>query len=88
VKAVFTKPFVRDYRKLPKSIQKRFDRKLALLLKNPHNPSIRARLVDRKKRIWKGNVDGGYRFTFQIEKDHVILRRIGSHERMLRRTRW
>jgi len=75
----FTKPFVRDYRGLPPEIQRRFDKQLGLLLENPRHPSLGARIVDNRRRIWKAKINGGYRFTFQIEGETIILRRIGPH---------
>lgn len=88
MRPIFTKPFVRDYRKLPSDIQKQFDKKLELLLANPRHPSLEARIVDQKRRIWKAKVNGGYRFTFHIAQDILTLRRIGSHGLMERPERW
>lgn len=88
MRPVFTKPFIRDYRKLPTEIQKRFERRLELLVRDPRHPSLRARIVDRKRRIWKADVDGGYRFTFQMKGDLVTLRAIGPHGQMERQERW
>jgi len=36
-----TKPFDEDYNALPESIKDRADKQLALLLENPHHPSLR-----------------------------------------------
>jgi hypothetical protein len=30
--------------------------------------------------IWEARVTGGYRFTFVIEGDTYILRRVGAHD--------
>lgn len=32
------------------------------------------------RNIWEGRVTGGYRFTFQIEGDVYILRKVGTHD--------
>jgi mRNA-degrading endonuclease RelE of RelBE toxin-antitoxin system len=37
---VFTKKFIRDYRKLPQRYQETADKQLALLLSNPEHPSL------------------------------------------------
>ena len=37
----FSKPFVRDYRKLPKQIQTAVDKQLELLLSNPGHPPFK-----------------------------------------------
>jgi len=88
MRPIFTKPFVRDYQQLSPNIQKQFDKKLELLLQNPRHPSLRSRIVDKKRRIWKANIDGGYRFTFQMKGGFVTLRAIGPHEEMKRAERW
>lgn len=80
MKIVFTKPFVRDYHKLPEETQKQFDKQLRFLMTNPRHPSLQARIVDQRRRIWKAKVDGGYRFTFEIKKDVLTLRAIGTHD--------
>jgi mRNA-degrading endonuclease RelE of RelBE toxin-antitoxin system len=88
MKPVFTKPFVRDYQKLPPDRQEQFDKQLELLLKNSRHPSLQARIVDPKRRIWKAIVGAGYRFTFQIERDTITLRRTGTHDEMERPEHW
>jgi len=30
--------------------------------------------------IWECRVSGGYRFTFQVEGDTLVLRRVGPHD--------
>lgn len=40
MKLLFTKNFVRDYRKLPQHIQELTDKQLGLLLSNPQHPSL------------------------------------------------
>lgn len=88
MKAIFTKPFVRDYQKLPPDRQEQFDKQLELLLANTRHPSLEARIVDRRRRIWKAKVSSSYRFTFQIEDDTVVLRRTGTHDEMERTEHW
>jgi mRNA interferase RelE/StbE len=77
-------PFKRDFAKLPEGIKRRAEKAFRLLLQDPRHPSLEARIVDEKRRIWKAKVDGGYRFTFQIEGEVIILRRIGPHDLMAR----
>jgi mRNA interferase RelE/StbE len=70
MRPVFTHGFVRDYQRLPQSIQRRFDRALRFLLSNPHHPSLRTKKME-------GQRD---RFTFAIDGDTYILYRIGPHD--------
>lgn len=88
MRAIFTQPFVRDYYELPEEVQKQFDKQLGFLLTNPRHPSLQARIVNQRRRIWKAKVNGGYRFTFEIEGDTVVLRAIGAHDEMERPGRW
>ncbi|MCI2429403.1 type II toxin-antitoxin system RelE/ParE family toxin [Candidatus Acetothermia bacterium] len=83
-----TQSFERDYKKLSHEIKRRVEQALRFLTSNPRHPSLEARIVDKKHRIWKAKVDGSYRFTFQIEQGLIILRRIGAHDVMERPRRW
>lgn len=75
-----TKPFDKDYAKLPQEIKERADKKFVLLLKNPRHPSLRIRKIEGHPTIWEGSITKSYRFTFQIVDDTYILRRIGTHD--------
>jgi mRNA interferase RelE/StbE len=85
MRPVFTHGFVRDYRRLPATIQRRFDRALRFLLSNPRHPSLRAKKMEGQRDpegrdIWEARVTQGYRFTLAIEGDMYILYRIGPHD--------
>lgn len=88
MRIIRTGPFKRDFRRLPERIKRRTEKALRLLVTDFRHPSLRARKVDRKREIWKANINGGWRFTFQVEGDFYLLRRVGSHEEMLREERW
>ncbi|MFA5858838.1 MAG: hypothetical protein WC955_07210 [Elusimicrobiota bacterium] len=79
MKTTFTKPFVKDYNRLPAQIQKLFDKQLSLLLTNFHHPSLRTKKIQGTDRIWEGSVTMNYRFTFEIIDDTLCFRRIGMH---------
>jgi len=76
----FTKTFVRDYRNLPREIQKAIDRQLERLLSNPRHPSLRIKKMSDPRNIWEGRVTDAYRFTFQRDGDVYILRKVGTHD--------
>lgn len=71
-------PFKRDFKKLPLAIQIRAEKAVRLLIQNPRHPSLEARVVDVRRRIWKAKIDSGCRFTFEIRLDLIILRRLGG----------
>ena len=80
MKLLFTRTFVKNYRKLPKRIQNAADKQLEYLLFAPEHPSLNIKKMKDPREIWEGRVTDSYRFTFQIEEDQYILRRIGTHD--------
>lgn len=79
----FTENFVRDYQALPGHLQKAVDGKLKLLLSSQRHPSLNIKKMQDPRNIWEGRITKGYRFTFQIDGEVFILRRLGTHD-MLR----
>jgi mRNA-degrading endonuclease RelE of RelBE toxin-antitoxin system len=75
-----TTPFDRDYDDLPESIKEQTDKQLSLFVDNPHHPSLRVKKIKGYPKIWEGRITKNYRFTFQIEGEIYILRRIGTHD--------
>jgi len=73
-------PFERDYNALPKLIKDQADKQFALLLENPHHPSLRVKKIKGHPSIFEGRVTKSYRFTFQISGEIYMLRRIGTHD--------
>ena len=72
--------FKKDFRDLSPEIQKRVDKQLVFLVLNPHHPSLHTKKMNDPREIWEAKVTESYRFTFQIEKDIYILRRVGTHD--------
>lgn len=75
---IYTEPFRRDYRDLPKSVQKALEKALRFLMQNIRHPSLRAKKLPATS-IWYARINKSYRFTFQYEGDHITLRRAGTH---------
>jgi mRNA-degrading endonuclease RelE of RelBE toxin-antitoxin system len=80
MKLLFTENFVREHRKLPQQIQKVTDKQLGLLLSNAQRPFLCIKKMQDHRNIWEGRVTESYRFTFQIEEDIYILRKVGTHD--------
>ncbi|MCM2283277.1 MAG: hypothetical protein NDI81_00745 [Desulfobacula sp.] len=76
----FSKRFKKEYQKLPKEIQKAFDEKLSLFLKNPSHPSLRLKQIQGTKNRWEGSITMKYRFTFQFSETELVFRAIGTHD--------
>lgn len=85
MKIVYTKEFIRDYRKLPDKIQKLLDKQLSLLLLDSKHPSLRIKktkgnLLKNYQNIFEGRIDRSYRFLFLIEVGEFIFLRCGNHD--------
>jgi mRNA-degrading endonuclease RelE of RelBE toxin-antitoxin system len=80
MKFSFTHSFIKDYRGLPDQLQKTVDKKLKLFLDNQRHPSLKIKKMQDPRGIWEGRITQGYRFTFQIEGEICILRRLGTHD--------
>jgi len=79
VKLELTPEFASDYRQLAPSLQGRVDIALHRLADNPHYPSLRVKKMKGYRGIWEARVSKGYRLTFQIKGDVLIMRRVGPH---------
>ncbi len=76
----FDESFDRDFVRLPRHIQERVDKQLALLLSNPYHRSLRLKKMNGWPDIWEGSVSRDYRFTFKIVGDTYRLRHVGPHD--------
>jgi mRNA-degrading endonuclease RelE of RelBE toxin-antitoxin system len=75
-----TARFDREYARLPAPLRARADKQLALLLSNPHHPSLRIRRMEGYRDLWEGRITRKYRFIFQIVGETYLLLRIGPHD--------
>lgn len=80
MKFVRTQVFGKQYGQLPRNIQKKVDRQILHLAQDIRHPALYAKKMVGQGDVWEGRVDIHYRFTFQIEGDTVILRKVGTHE--------
>jgi len=76
----FANRFKKEYKKLPKGIQKSFDEKLSLFLNNMLHPSLRVKRIQGTKERWEGSITMKYRFTFEFSENTIIFRTIGTHD--------
>lgn len=77
---VRTQRFDEDFAALPPAIKTRARKQLALLLQNPRHRSLGVKKMQGYDTIWEGRITLQYRFTFSLEGDTCILRRIGPHD--------
>ena len=74
-----TDAFLRDYRALPTEIRDRVDKQLRLLLEDFRYPSLRFKKL-RGTDKFEIRISKGYRLTLRLDKEHVELRRVGTHD--------
>ncbi|MGH9804067.1 MAG: hypothetical protein ACRD4D_02760 [Candidatus Acidiferrales bacterium] len=72
--------FQKDFRSLPREIQKQFEKTIRLFEENPRHPSLRVKKMEGAPGIWEARMTQSYRFTFNWEAGVVTLRRIGTHD--------
>ncbi|MDP2168061.1 MAG: hypothetical protein Q8J64_07000 [Thermodesulfovibrionales bacterium] len=78
----FTSRFEKSLAGLPDEAAALFEKKLSLFLEDTAHPSFRTKKIQgvRNPEIWEASLTMDYRFTFQMEKDGVIVfRNIGKH---------
>ena len=80
MKVLTTRAFDKEYSKLPQTVKNKVDEKLSLFMQNLRHPSLRVKKMQGHKNIWEGSITMQYRFTFEIQEEIYILRRIGTHE--------
>ena len=74
-----TSSFKSETADLPKKTQILLKKSLDLLLENYRHPSLQAKKLPGTD-FWYARVDRSYRFTYQINKETIILRRVGTHD--------
>ncbi len=80
---VFTERFKKSYKKLSQDEQRTLHRKLSLMSKNPHHPSLRTKKVQGVSDIFECSVTMAIRMTWQYDGESIILRVIGTHDEVL-----
>ena len=72
--------FKKDFQRLSIEIQKQTEKQLHFLVQNPRHPSLRVKKMEHPQNIWEARISKGYRLTFQIQAETLILRRVGNHD--------
>ena len=75
-----TKKFEADFHTLPEQIKIRLQKQLALLIQDWRYPSLQVKKMKGWRDIFEARITDGYRFTFQISNDGILLRRTGPHD--------
>jgi len=73
--------FKNQFKKLPQSIKEQTKKQLGILLENPKHPSLRVKKIKgQTEDIFEARISRSYRFTFKIDGEYYILRKIGTHD--------
>lgn len=83
--------FKDDYKALSPEIRLLVDKKLSLLIrefgKGKSHPSLRVKKIQgtNEPLIWEMSITMGVRATFSVEGNMIVLRRLGEHDKTLKR---
>ncbi len=75
----FSKHFLRNYSKAPKTVREAFDKQSQLLLQNLHHPSLHAKKYDEARDLWQARVNYTWRFYFKIVGNVYLMDEIKYH---------
>lgn len=78
----FTEQFVKQYGRLPVSVQRKVDKSLSLLEKDFRHPGLRSHTVEGAEGIFEAYVDARYRMTFERRGNAFVLRNVDNHDDM------
>jgi mRNA interferase RelE/StbE len=78
---IVTERFKRSYKQLSQDEQKK---KLDLMSKNPHHPSLRTKKVQGTDHIFECSITMAMRMTWQYDGKTIMLRVVGDHDAVLK----
>jgi len=79
----FRKEFLKQYKKIPKKIQVKFNERLILFMSTPHHPLLHLHtLTGADYPIETINITGDYRAQFLRSKQVISFIRIGTHSEL------
>lgn len=79
-----TERFVKQYERLPKTIQRKVDKALRLLDADFRHPGLRSHPVEGAEAVFEAAVDAKYRMTFQRHGNVLIMRNVDNHDECLK----
>ena len=81
----FTERFVKQYERLPGTIQRKVDKALRLLDADFRHPGLRSHPLEGAGEIFEAYVDAKYRMTFERHGNAFLMRNVGEHDEVLKR---
>ncbi len=80
----FTERFVKQYERLPRTIQRKVDKALRLLDADFRHPGLRSHPVEGIGDIFEAYVDAKYRMTFERHGNVFVMRNVDNHDECLK----
>ncbi len=80
-----TERFVKQYAHLPKVIQLKVDKALAILDAGFHYTGLRSHPVESAPGVIEAYIDRKYRMTFERHGDTFLMRNVDNHDDCLRK---
>ncbi len=80
----FTERFVKQYERLPKTVQRKADKALRLLDEDFRHPGLRSHPVEGVTEIFEAYVNAKYRMTFERHGNVFIMRNVDNHDECLK----
>ena len=77
--------FLKAFARLPREVQEKIKKQLALLAENPRHPSLQTKPIQGAPGIYEARIDINYRMTYERSADDtLILRVVGKHDEALK----
>jgi addiction module RelE/StbE family toxin len=84
-KIKFTRRFLKSFARLPKAVQEKVKKQIAMLAENPHHPSLQTKLIQGAAGIYEARIDLDYRMTYERDaEDTLVLRVVSKHDEALK----
>lgn len=80
MKLAQTSNFVKQYKRLSKTVQKQADKQLELLEKDFYHPSLNTKRFTREVGWWEFRVSRRYRMLGKKIDDTIVFHSIGIHD--------
>lgn len=85
-KIKLTRRFLKSFARLPKAIQEKIKKQIALLAENPRHPSLRTEPAQGTDGIYEARIDRDYHMTYERQADDsLVLRVVDRHDEALRK---
>ena len=80
----FSERFVKQYERLPGTMQRKVDKAVRLLDTDFRHPGLQSHPVEGVEDIFAAHVDDKYRMTFERRGDNFVIRNVDNHDECLK----